>query len=136
MYVGLALTVLAAIVPIAVEGISETLTTHVRAGRPDATATETMAQVLGLSLYLLLAGAAGVVGWLVSIRGVKREQRWARPVAAALFGLATVAGLGVLMAKDDEATVISPLLPTWVGVLGLVPCIAGAVALVLMWRRS
>jgi hypothetical protein len=29
-----------------------------------------------------------------------------------------------------------PILPTWLGVVGLLPCLAGLVAVVLLWRRS
>jgi hypothetical protein len=29
-----------------------------------------------------------------------------------------------------------PILPTWLGVVGLLPCLAGLVAVVLLWRRG
>ncbi len=43
----------------------------------------------------------------------------------------------VLAVVDLSATEYGrPILPTWLGVLGLLPALPGLVAVVLLWRRT
>jgi hypothetical protein len=82
--------------------------------------------------YLVTIGGLGVVAWLWTVRAVSRHKRWARPAATALFVLAS--GLALLDLTVQEYG--RRILPTQVGLIGLLPCLAGLVAVVLLWRRE
>ena len=70
--------------------------------------------------------------WLATIWVVRRGLRWARLLATlALLGALAVAGADLTLAEYGR-----PILPTWLGLVGLLPCGAGLVAVVLLWRRG
>lgn len=80
--------------------------------------------------YLLTVGAAGVLGWLWAAWGASRQRRWTRPVSTVLLVLGVAfAVLGLTAAEYG-----SMLVPTWLGVLGLLPSVVGLAAVVRMWR--
>jgi hypothetical protein len=82
-----------------------------------------------LFTIVYMTGSFGIIMWLATIRGVVRQKRWPRYVAVFLCLAATSAALLNLLAAEYGTRIF----PTVWGVLGLLPCIAGLVAVVLMW---
>lgn len=129
MYTGLALTVLAILALVydlaSVGGLDRHLHEVYEgyvASPPDAA---------GVAVYLFTLGGLGIVGWLWMVWAVRRQKRWARPVATLLFLLGSVFAVGNLTVTEYDQTI----LPTSIGLVGLLPCLAGLVAVVLLWRR-
>ncbi|NUS83601.1 MAG: hypothetical protein HOY75_12855 [Streptomyces sp.] len=77
-------------------------------------------------------GAFGVVAWLATAWAVKAGNRWARPAAAVMFVLGTSVGLTGLLTKDTPG---ETGLPPALGWAGIAPCLAGLLAVALLWRR-
>ncbi|MFD1935017.1 MULTISPECIES: hypothetical protein [Nonomuraea] len=133
MYVGLALTLIAMLVPLADLAIGDTLSSHVRdvysaylqPDQVDSTATV-------LLTYLLVTGALGVLSWWWLIVAVRRRRRWARVAATIVLALAGCAALVNLFAEEYGRTIV----PAFIGLTGLLPCLAGLAAVVLLWRRD
>jgi hypothetical protein len=67
------------------------------------------------------------------IRAVKAGRRWARAAAPAMFALGAGIGLLDLIIKDTSGDTGLPPLLGWVGML---PSVAGLLAVTLLWRRS
>lgn len=129
MSVGLVLTIVATIVPF----ITSALADHIRASYPDYTEARVDTAVSTWLIILTIIGALGVVGWLWTIWIVKAGKRWARWAATAMFVLGTCVALTDLLIKDTSGdTGLAPML----GWLGMLPCLAGLVAVALLWRRS
>lgn len=133
MSAGLGLTVLAVIVPYVDRATTGLQAEHIQAGYP----TYGPAQIdTALTLYLThlsVVGALGIIGWLTTIWAVRAGKRWARGVATAMFVLGTSVALFNLQIEDTSGdTGLSPVL----GVVGLIPCLAGLVVVGLLWRRS
>lgn len=128
MYTGLALTVLAMLALVFDLASTGVLAEHLRevyegyATPPDEAA---------VAAYLFTLGALGVLGWLWTVRAVRRRKRWVRPVATVLFLLASVVALANLTVTEYDQTI----LPIQVRLAGLLPCIVGLVAVVLLWAR-
>jgi len=126
LYVGLALTVVAAVLPFAARDVLEE---HIRDGYPSYSAAELDSAVTGWLSILAILGALGVVGWLVSIRAVRRQRR-ARLTATTLLAVGLALSLTAALAEDTSGEVgLAPLL----GAFLLLPCVAGAIAVVLLW---
>ncbi|MPV37470.1 hypothetical protein GB881_10530 [Georgenia subflava] len=83
-------------------------------------------------IYLSVLGALGVAGWLGSIWAARTGRRWARWAAAGMFTLGTSVALFNLLVRDTSGDTGLPPLLGWAGML---PCVAGLVAVVLLWRR-
>jgi hypothetical protein len=130
MCTGLALTVVAMLVPIIDQASSDELSRHlhdVYAGyNVDVPPTS------ALLAYLVTIGALGIIAWLWMVWAVTKQKRWARPAATALFVLA--AGLAVANLTVREYG--QAILPTQVGLVGLLPCLAGLAAVTLLWMRE
>lgn len=133
MYAGLALTVVATIVPHIDRATANLLADHIRAGYPTYTDARIDAAVTTYLVYLSVVGALGVVAWLGMIRAVKVDRRWVRGGATAMFALATSIALFDLLVKDTSGDTGLPPLLGWVGML---PCLAGLVAVASLWRKS
>jgi hypothetical protein len=131
MYVGLALTVVATTVPYVDRATSNTLVDHIRAGYPAYTQARIDTAATTYEVYLSVLGVLGVAGWLWAVRAVTTGRRWARGAATALFALATSIALTDLLIKDTSGDTGLPALLGWVGVL---PCLPGLLAVVLLWR--
>ncbi|MCK9794058.1 hypothetical protein M1843_09900 [Isoptericola sp. 4D.3] len=130
MSVGLGLTVLVAIAPL-LDGVTHLLSDHVRAGYPSYDTAQVGAAVTAYQYLLAGVGVLGVAAWLWTIRAVRRGKRWARGVAAAALALAVVVALTALLARDTSGDVgLAPAL----GWAGLLPCVAGGVAVGLLWQ--
>lgn len=133
MYTGLALTVVAAIVPHVDHVTANVLADHIRAGYPAYTDARIDTAATTYLVYLSVVGALGVVGWLGMIWAVKAGKRWVREGATAMFALATSIALFDLLVKDTSGdTGLPPLL----GGIGMLPCLAGLLAVASLWRKS
>jgi len=130
MYAGLALTVAATIVPhIDANGFAD----HIRDGYPTYSQSRIDSAVSTYRIYLTVLGALGVLAWLWTIRAVKSGTGWARPVAATLLALATGVALFDLLVKDTSGATGLPALVGWAG---LAPCLAGLLAVTLLFKKE
>ena len=129
LYTGLGLTIVAAVVPFAT---TELLADHIRAGYPAYDSASVDKAVDTYLVLLAVIGGLGAIAWLGTAWAVATEKRWARPTATTIL----VAGLGVaLTALLITDTSGDTGLPAALGWLGMVPCLAGIVAVALLWRR-
>jgi FAD/FMN-containing dehydrogenase len=97
MHAGLALTVMATIVPHV-----DHATANVLADHPAFTDARIDTAVTTYLAYLSVVGALGVVGWLGTIWAVKAGKRWVRGGATAMLALATSIALFDLLVKDTS----------------------------------
>ncbi|WP_331769793.1 hypothetical protein OG948_39370 (plasmid) [Embleya sp. NBC_00888] len=81
---------------------------------------------------LSVIGALGVLAWLTTAWAVQAGKRWARPAATVMFVLGTGVGLAGLSTKDTSGATGLPPEP---GRAGMIPCLAGVVAVTMLWRR-
>lgn len=77
MYAGVALTVVAIIVPYIDHATANVLADHIRAGYPAYTQARIDTAVTTYLVYLSIIGVLGVVCWFWMIRAVNAGQRWA-----------------------------------------------------------
>lgn len=133
MYAGLVLTVVAMIVPYVDHATTNVLAAHIRAGYP--TYTQVRIDVAATTYLVLLSvvGVLGIVCWLWTIRAVKAGKRWPRATATVIFALGTAVALTGLLIRDTSGGTGLPLL---LGLVGMLPCLAGLVAVTLLWTRS
>lgn len=133
MYAGLGLTVVALMVAYVDHVTANVLAGHIRAGYPAYTQARIGSAVTTYLVYLSVVGALGIICWLWTIWALKADKRWARGAATAIFALGTGIALIDLLVKDTSgATGLPPLL----GWAGMLPCLAGLLAVTLLWRRS
>jgi hypothetical protein len=132
MYAGLALTVVATVVPFVAGSGSGGLAGHIRAGYPGYSPDRIHAAVDTYLICLSVIGLLGVVCWLGTIWAVNARKPWARGVAAATCAAAWAVALTDLLIKDTSGDTGLPPLVGWTGVL---PCFAGLLAVALLWRR-
>src|SRR5690606_38192577 len=104
MYTGLALTVLAMLALAYDLTSTGGLARHLRevyegyaASAPDEA---------GIAAYLFTLGGLAVAGWLWMVWAVRRQKRWARPVASGLFLLGTVVALAHLTVTEYGQTIL------------------------------
>jgi len=128
MYVGLALTAAAMLVPYVTGPV---LADHIRAGYPSFSAARVDTAVTTYLIYLSVVGALGVLGWLGTIWAASTGRSWARGAATVLFATGTGIALFDLLVRDTSGDTGLPPLLGWVG---LAPCLAGLVTLVQVWR--
>lgn len=133
MYAGLALTVAAVIAAYADHATANVLAAHIRAGYPSYTQARIDAAATTYLVYLSVIGALGVLCWLAAIWALRAGKRWARGAATALFAAGTAVAVADLLVKDTSGDTGLPPLLGWAGTL---PCLAGLLAVVLLWRRS
>ncbi|MGW0810269.1 hypothetical protein [Nonomuraea sp. NPDC002799] len=133
MYAGLALAVLATIVPYADRATSHLLADHIQAGYPAYARTQVDSAVSTYLVLLSAIGALGVLAWLGTIWAVTAGKRWARPATTVMFALGTSSGLTVLLTKDTSG---ATGLPPTLGWAGMAPCLAGLLAIALLWRKT
>lgn len=133
MWTGLVLTVIAAVYPFVDRATTHLLADHIRAGYPAYTQTRVDSAVTTYLILLSVVGALGVLAWLWMIWAVKVGKRWARPATTVMFILGASAGLTGLLTKDTSG---ETGLPPALGWAGMAPCLAGLLAVALLWRRS
>lgn len=133
MYAGLALTVVAAIAPFVDRATWHVLADHIRAGYPTYSQGEIASAVTTYLVILTSVGVLGIVSWIWTAWAVKSGKRWARWAAVAMFALGASVALTGLLVKDTSGDVgLAPLL----GWIGMMPVLAGLVAVTMVWRRS
>lgn len=133
MYAGLGLTVIAVIIPYVDHATANVLADHIRAGYPAYAQARIDSAVTTYLVYLSVVGALGIICWLGTIRALKAGKRWARGAATAMLALGTGIALIDLLVKDTSGDTGLPPLLGWAGIL---PCLAGLLAVTLLWRRS
>jgi hypothetical protein len=133
MYAGLGLTVAALIVPYVDHATAHVLADHIRAGYPTYTQARIDSAATTYLVYLSVVGALGMICWLWTIWAAKAGKRWAREAATAMFALGTGIALFDVLVKDTSGDTGLPPLLGWVGML---PCLAGLLAVTLLWKRA
>ena len=133
MYAGVALTLVAMLVLYVDHATANVLAGHVRAGYPRYGQVRIDSAVTTYLIYLSVLGALGVLSWLCTIWAASRRKPWARLVATGLFAVGTSIALFDLLVKDTSGETGLPPLLGWVGML---PCLAGLLAVILLWRRQ
>lgn len=132
LYAGLVLTLLTIVVPYVDRSSTHLMADHIKAGYPSYSPDEVDSAVTTYLVVASLVGVLGILAWLASLWAVMAAKRWARPVATTLFLLGTSIALTGLLTKDTSGDTGLPLA---LGAVGALPCLAGAVAVVLLWRR-
>jgi hypothetical protein len=130
IYAGVALTVAATIVPhLDANGLAD----HIRAGYPAYTQSRIDRAVTTYLVYLTVLGGVGVIAWLSTLRSVKAGMRRARALATTLWAVATAIALFDLLVRDTSG---DTALPPLVGWLGLLPSLAGLLAVTLLFSEG
>jgi hypothetical protein len=78
---------------------------------------------------LYVTSVVGILLWVTMIWGVSRQKSWARIVVSIVFLTATSFALLVLFVSEFGKRIF----PAPVGILGLLPSIAGLVAVIELW---
>jgi len=132
MYAGLGLTIAATIVLYVDHATGNVLVGHIRAGYPSYGQARIDATVITYLIYLSVLGALGVLSWLFTIWAASTRKPWTRWVATALFAAGTSIALFNLLVKDTSGDTGLPPLLGWVGML---PSLAGLLAVIFLWRK-
>lgn len=106
---------------------------HIHSGYPSLGQAEIATGVNFYATSLTILGALGILGWAVTIWSARRGSRWARWTALILALVGTIVALFDLLVRDTSG---DTGLPPLIGIIGLLPCVAGAVAVTLMFTRS
>jgi len=127
MYIGMVLTLIAAgVYVVDQDAISRSVT-----GRyADYTPAQLDEARSFLMFYLLTISAVGVVCWLLMIWATRKGKSWTRITATIIFGLAVLIALANLVLEEYGNRVV----PVSMAVASLVPCIAGMLAVVYLWK--
>jgi hypothetical protein len=133
MYSGLALTLVAAIVPLVDRATSNILADHVRAGYPEYSEARVDSTTTAYLVYLGTAGMLGVGAWLWTIRTSKKHARRALIVATTMFLVGSTVALTNLFIEEETG---DRALPTLFGVVGVLPTVPGLIAIVLLWKAE
>lgn len=132
LYTGLALTLVATVIPHVDRATGNNLLArHLRAGYPSYTQAHIDNGVMTYLIYLSVVGALGVIGWLSVIWAVRAGRRWARLGATLLFTVGFAIALTDLTIRDTSGDTGLPPLFGWAGML---PSLAGVVAVAVLWR--
>lgn len=133
--VGLVLTMLTIAVPYLDRETWHTLADHVSSGYPAYDPGRVDEAVSTWLTVLTIIGILGLVGWLTTLWATLSGRRWAPWLAAVLFVAGASTALSALLVEDTSG---EPGLPPLLGWLGMLPSVAGAVAVVVvvMWRFS
>jgi hypothetical protein len=130
MYTGSLLSVVAMVAPYVERG---TLADHIRDGYPSYSHDEIDTAVTTWLAVLTVVGVLAVASWTTTIWATRAGKPWAPWAAAGSFTVGTALALTALLMKDTSGEVgLAPSL----GVIGLLPCLAGLAAVALLWRRA
>ncbi|MDC5697197.1 hypothetical protein OO014_07990 [Intrasporangium calvum] len=133
MYAGLALTAVATASGWVDRASGNVLADHLRAGYPSYSVARIDTAVSTWLGYLSILGALGAIGWWWAIRSVRKRRRWARTTATGLFGAGLAVALFNLVVRDTSGDTGLPPLLAWIGML---PALAGLLAVALLWRSQ
>ena len=129
LWIGLATSGLVAAATVLDQLVFGTLETHLQQVYEPYNVAWQGARTL-LIATLLTLGIAGMAGWLVTARAANPIR--AAIVGTVLFLLGLTAALTLLTASEYGQT----LLPTWLGVVNLLPVAIGVLVTVHLWRSS
>ncbi|WP_181274369.1 hypothetical protein [Brevibacterium oceani] len=130
LWVGLTLTVVAA----ACAQLGRPLIgDHIRSGYPSMSQNEIATGVDFYATSLTVVSVLGVLGWAVTIWSAHRGSRWIRWAAPVLALTGTSVAAFALLVRDTSG---DTGLPPLIGTIGILPCAAGLIAVVLMFTRS
>ncbi|MFD2762549.1 hypothetical protein [Micromonospora eburnea] len=133
MYVGAGLTVLAAASPFIDRATTTVLADHIRAGYPTYGPGEIDTAVNLYTVVLSTMGVLGLLGWLGTVWAVRVGRGWARLLATGMFAIGAGVAIVAATTKDTSGDVgLAPQL----GLLQILPCLAGLAAVVLLWRKA
>jgi hypothetical protein len=133
MSVGLALTVIGTVVPFLGGPTGSLVAQHLKAGYPEYGRSRIDAAVLVYLVALAILGGLGVITWVVSMILARTSPRAARWVSTTALVVGTALALFDASIRDTSG---DTGLPLSVGLLGLLPSVAGLAAVVLIWRRA
>lgn len=131
LYAGLALSLVALVAPFLDRGTTHVIADHVRDGYPaygDGRVDD------AVTTWLVVLGSVGIAAllcWSGVIWALRSGKAWARPAATLVFVVGASVEVYALLARDTSG---DTGLPMQLGILGVLPCLAGLVAVVLMWR--
>lgn len=132
LYAGLGLTIIATIALYVDRATVNLLADHIRAGYPAYPRRRVDTAVTAWLVYLSVVGTLGISGWCWTIWALRAGRRWARGAATVMCALGVGTALFNLLVRDTSGdTGLPPLL----GAVGVLPCLAGLVAVTLLWRR-
>lgn len=130
LWVGLGLTLLATVsAQLGKPLISE----HIHSGYPSLAEDEIGAGMDFYATALTVVGVLGALGWIATIWWAHRGSRWIRWAAVVLALTGTTVALFAFLVRDTSG---DTGLPPLIGAIGLLPCAAGLVAVVLMFTRT
>lgn len=133
LWIGLGLTVLAAVYPWVDRVTSGVLGAHVQLGYPAYGPAAINRAVLAYAGILTVIGVLGLAGWLVAIAGARKGRRWTPWLATGLLAAGALLAMSAFTITDTSGMLGLAPLHGWLLVL---PCLAGATATALLWRRS
>lgn len=131
MFCGLVLTLLVAVFVVVDQATGDLLTQHIRDAYPAFSPSEVAADQSAIQTYLFATCAVGAAAWLWTAWAVHKRKTWARTATTTVF----VLGAGLLFINATAGgEAYAQILPVSYGVVGLLPGVAGLVAVVLLWR--
>ncbi|WP_405149797.1 hypothetical protein OG589_15750 [Sphaerisporangium sp. NBC_01403] len=132
MWIGLVLTVIAAVYPFVDRTTTHALADHIQAGYPSYGAGEIDTAVTAYLVILSVVGGLGFIGWLGTLWAAKAGKKWTRWAATGVFAVALCIALAGLTVADTSGDV--GLAPA-IGWLQMLPCVPGLLAVVMLWER-
>ncbi len=133
IYVGLALTIVASVVPFIDRSAWHVLSGHIRSAYPAYGNGEVDTAATAYLTILSVLGGMGIICWLAVAGAVHAGKAWARWAATGILAVAVCIALAGLLTKDTSGGVgLAPLL-AWLQVM---PCLAGVVAVASLWKSS
>lgn len=133
LWAGLVMSVLTVLAVHVDRSTVDVLGGHIQAGYPSYSAAEVDAAAGLWVTYLTVLGGLAVISWSVTIAAVRTGRRWARGAATLVFLAAGAIAITNLLIKDTSGEVGLAPLHGWLGVL---PCVAGLTAVILLWRSG
>ncbi|GAU68962.1 hypothetical protein SSP35_09_02060 [Streptomyces sp. NBRC 110611] len=126
MYVGLALTLVAVVALIVDQAMGDSLTQQFKEAYPSYSAERIGTVKSSVLTYLFTLGVAGLILWPWMAAANKKGKGWSRIAATVVFLLST------FIALYD----FTQNFPLFVTLTGLLPCVAGLVAVGLLWMKD
>ncbi len=131
MYSGLILTAVAMLILYVDHFTVNVLAAHIEVGYPSYSRARIDSAAMIYLVYLTIVGVLGIMSWFWVIWGAGKGKRWTRWVAMGMFVLGTTVALFNLLVRDTSGDTGLPPLLGWAGML---PCLAGGPAVILLWR--
>lgn len=134
---GIGLTLVATVTPFVDRAGGQVLAEHLRHGYPTYTTDRIDRAVTTWLVILGAVGAIGIAGWATTVWVLRVGQRRGGRIALSLlatasFALVAAAAVSAALVKDTSGEVgLAPAL----GAIGLLHVVAGAIGVVVLWRR-